>query len=230
MRSIQTVAAALLAVALVATGCGGGSDADDGAIDGELVDSGSLVLGETEVTTTTAPPAADDETVDGGATDDPSATTIPLNEENPTTALFSAAADFFECMQEFGGFRGVPNEDLGPDAAVNAPGYGEGLGTCAARTSIVDVLGAAQDATSELTPEEVETRNRGFLEFRECMIGRGWEMPVPEPDEIGLLFGSNVAGVALSWRPPDGESFEGSDDLGECDLARLGGDDEESGQ
>ncbi|MEL0000013.1 MAG: hypothetical protein VW623_07875, partial [Acidimicrobiaceae bacterium] len=101
----------------------------------------------------------------------------------------------------------------------------DALVACAARSQIQERLAEADAATADLTAEEVENQNRQFIAFRDCMVGRGWGIPEPVPNEQGLLFGGFAS--TASWVAPPGESLTTSDDLGECQSeagASAGGD------
>ena len=123
--------------------------------------------------------------------------------------------------------------EIGYDAAngypnsipVNQQPYIDALVACAARSQIQERLAEADAAQADLTAEEVENQNRQFIAFRDCMVGRGWGIPEPVPNEQGLLFGGFAS--TASWVAPPGESLTTSDDLGECQSeagASAGGD------
>ncbi len=140
--------------------------------------------------------------------------TIPLNEsEEPASSrLLKAVGRFNACLDDEGiEFIGAPSPD---NPATQDPLYLEGLGTCAARSNIVQALSEAQQENDNLTPDEIEERNEGYLIWRDCMIERGWGIPEPVPDEQGRLF--NFGGGGTGIAPPAGESLLDSEDLSEC--------------
>lgn len=248
MRTAARTAAVVAALSLISAACGGGSesaDAGDGdeVITGELVDQSGIELDADAVTTTTEANTADAgggaaESGDAGATED----TIPQEEQTADEAFFDSVGTFMSCMDaEAGGFIGLPESFTDPGSGdqtkpVNQPAYLEALQSCAARSDIINTMQAAEDS-SRFTPEEIEERNRNFIAFRECLIGRGWSIPEPSPDENGLLFHSYVE-AAQQWQAPAGQSILDSDDLGECageanplgeDSLDLSGPDDEGG-
>ena len=58
-------------------------------------------------------------------------------------------------------------------------------------TEIQDRLNTirAKYETQQEISKEIENQNRQFIAFRDCMVGRGWSIPEPVPNEQGLLFG-----------------------------------------
>lgn len=141
--------------------------------------------------------------------------TIPVNEsEEPAASrLLKAVGRFNACLDDEGiEFIGAPSPD---NPATQDPLYLEGLGTCAARSNIVQALSDAQAENDSLTPEEIEERNEGYLIWRDCMIERGWGIPEPVPDEQGRLFSFGGGGNTGIVAPP-GESLLDSGDLNEC--------------
>ena len=210
---------ALIAVVTLAGACGGGSDEASGGV--VLRTQGDIAVDQDEVadTTTSVAGAADDEAEP--AADDASAetetttsTTLPQEEETAGEALFTAIGVFQSCLDANGyEFIGLPDPS-NPDAPQNAQAYIDALIDCAARSQIQERLAEADAAQVDLTPEEVETQNRQYVAFRECMIGRGWDIPDPVPNEYGLLFPGFQA--AASWEGPPGEDITSTDDVGEC--------------
>jgi len=146
----------------------------------------------------------------------PAATTVPLAQQNPTTALFTAIGVFQSCLSGMGvTFQGVPSASAGPNAAVNNPAYLKALGTCAAQSNIVQALKSAQSAQDNLTLAQIKTENKDYLKFRTCMIGKGWQIPQPVPNSKGLLF--SFGGTSTpNFKPPPGQSILNSPDLQEC--------------
>ncbi len=148
--------------------------------------------------------------------------TIPTNaDDRPAVfGLLDALDVFNDCLTGEGfDFIGLPGEGE-PSDPRNDPAYGAALASCAARSNIVQALRDTREENADLTPEQIETRNRAYLAWRSCMIGRGWQVPEPVPDADGLLGGNLQGGADGGLQPPPGESLLGSDDLRECaDLA-----------
>lgn len=143
-------------------------------------------------------------------------TTIPLaQDQDPTTALFSALAKFRGCLDGLGvKFIGAPDR-ANPDSPTNDPDYVQALGTCASRSNIIQALQAAQSANENLTPEEIKVRNKAYLKWRTCMIGRGWKVPEPVPDERGQLFSFGTNSGNQIEGPP-GKDVLSSSDVQQC--------------
>lgn len=141
---------------------------------------------------------------------------IPLaDNEDPTAAFFTAFGKFRACLDGLGVEFIGPPDPTKPDAPQNDPKYLEHLGICAARSNIVAALNAAQAAEADLSPEEIEERNKGYLIWRKCMIGRNWKIAKPTPDSEGRLFsiGSN-SGQEI--QAPPGKNIVSSDDVTDC--------------
>jgi len=150
----------------------------------------------------------------GGSTED----TIPLAKQDPTTALFTALSTFQACLQGSGvKFIGAPDQS-NPNSPTNDPNYIKGLSTCAAKSNIVQALKSEQTAQQNLTPAQIQTENKGYLKWRDCMIGRGWGIPKPTPDSRGLLasFGGSSGTSAPAFTPPPGQSLLNSPDMQAC--------------
>jgi hypothetical protein len=152
------------------------------------------------------------------------AATIPLAQQNPTTALFTAIGTFQSCLSNLGvTFVGAPDPS-NPSSPANNPGYLKNLGTCATKSNILQALKAAQSAQDNLTPAQVKKENKEYLQWRKCMIGRGWGIPQPTPNAKGLLFsfggtgggGGGGGGGAGGFKPPPGQSLFNSSDLQQC--------------
>lgn len=238
MTRPHLVAVALLAVTLFAAACGGGeADTDAGEPDklDDFVIQGDETL-DADATTTTTEASAEggggaSETDDGdvGRPDfDETENTIPDGEEQtPEGEFFDSVGVFMSCLDTEGyGFIGIPN---GGDVSepVNDPGYLSALGTCAAKSEIQATMAAAQD-TSRFTAEEIEERNRGFVEFVDCLRGRGWIIPELTPDENGSLQPPYID-MARLWVGPDGSGLidgEVNDDFAGCGVTqdRINGD------
>jgi hypothetical protein len=148
------------------------------------------------------------------------ATTVPLSQQNPTTALFTAVGVFQSCLKSLGvTFIGAPNPS-DPSSPANDPTYLKNLGTCATKSDIVQALKAAQSAQDNLTPSQVRKENKAYLNWRKCMISRGWGIPQPTPNAKGLLFSfggtGGGGGAGGGFKPPPGQSLLNSSDLQQC--------------
>ena len=219
----RCLSALVTGFALVAAACGGGGG--DTSDDVTLRSAGAIAVDADDVATTTSTEAV---AAAGGAgeadngaapNDDETAnttTTLPQEELEPGEALFEAVGVFQSCLDAEGyEFIGIPYQgETDPEAPVNQQPYIDALVACAARSQIQERLAEADAAQADLTPEEIEDQNRQFIAFRDCMVGRGWGIPDPVPNEQGLLFGG--FGSTTSWVAPPGESLASSDDIGEC--------------
>lgn len=190
-------------VALSAAGCGGGGTAPPRTVtiaSGQIPRSAVLVGGAGAAGL-------------AGST----GTTVPLAKQNPTTAFFTAIGVFQSCLSNLGvTFVGAPDPS-DPNSPANNPSYLKSLGTCAARSDIVQALNAEKTAQDDLTPKQVAQENRSYLKWRTCMIGRGWQIPQPTPDAKGALFsfgGSGGSGPQMT--PPPGQSLLSSPDMQAC--------------
>jgi len=137
--------------------------------------------------TTLAPTADTGPGAPDGAPDDTTGETIPLNKDDrpPEVRLFEAYGNFRECLEDKGyGIDGNLTDPNNP--AYQDSAYREAVTTCAARTDIVTVLQEVQATRANLTPEEVEKRNEVFIELRDCLVDKGWEVETTT-SEIGLL-------------------------------------------
>ena len=222
----RRLGAVIAAITIVATACGGGGD-DEASDDIVLRTQGDIAVEADDVadTTTTAPEGSSgagasegdgSESVDQTNDEETAETTTTLPQEELTEgeALFEAVGIFQSCLDAEGyEFIGVPDPSLG-DVPQNAQPYIDALIACAARSQIQERLAAADAAQADLTPEEVEEQNRQYVAFRDCMVGRGWDIPDPVPNEFGLLFPGFQA--AAAWQGPPGEDIANTDDVGEC--------------
>jgi hypothetical protein len=157
------------------------------------------------------------------------ASTVPLAQQNPTTALFTATGVFQSCLSSLGvTFVGAPNPN-DPSSPANNPAYLKNLETCATKSNILQALKAAQSAQDNLTPSQVKQENKDYLKWRKCMISRGWGIPQPTPNAKGLLFsfggtGGGGSGGATGFKAPPGQSLLNSSDLQQCAaIAQQGG-------
>ncbi len=191
-------------LAAFASGCGGGSAANAHV---NLIAAGQL-----------PPSAIPSANGKGGAS---TAATIPLAKQNPITSLFTAIGVFQSCLTSLGvTFIGAPNP-ANPNSAANNPTYLKNLGTCAARSNILQALKAEQSAQDNLTLAQVKKENQQYLKWRTCMIGRGWGIPTPTPNAKGLLFSfggtsGGGSGGGSGFTPPPGQSVLNSPDLQAC--------------
>ena len=112
-------------------------------------------------------------------------------------------------------FIGVPSAS-NPNSPANNPDYIKALSTCAAKSNIVQALKDESTAQDNLTPAQVEVQNKGYLAWRDCMIGRGWGIPKPTPDAKGRLFAFGSAGSVPQYTPPPGQDLLSSGDLQQC--------------
>ncbi len=134
--------------------------------------------------------AEDDVDPSGGVdseSDTESSTTIPQNEDDRPAELklFDAYANFKSCIEDAGEtIRGNLQDPNNP--AYQDPAYLELVQTCAARSKIVDALRETSQARSELSPDEVRSRNENFKTLSECLKKRGWTIET-RVDEKGLI-------------------------------------------
>jgi hypothetical protein len=142
-------------------------------------------------------------------------TTIPLAKQNPLSALFQSMSVFQSCLQGLGeSFIGLPSISS-PNSPTNDPTYIKDLQTCAAKSQILQATKDIANAENHLTPTQIKTQNKQFLDWRTCMIGKGWNIPMPTPDSDGKLF--DITQSTLSqWVPPEGQSLLNSPDLQDC--------------
>ena len=196
------LAPALVLLGFLATACGGtsGQSATVTYIAAGQVPKADLPLGGSH----------------GGAK--AASVTIPLAQQSPTTALFTAIGTFQSCLTGLGvTFAGAPNPK-DPSSPANNPSYLKSLTTCAAQSHILQALKTEQSAQDNLTPRQVKSENQDYLKFRKCMIARGWTIPTPTPNSKGLLFsfGGTGGGGASAMKPPPGQSLFSSPDVQAC--------------
>jgi hypothetical protein len=224
VQAARRMSALIAGFAVVAAACGGGGG-DDTSGDVTLRSAGAIAVDADDVATTTTTEAvaatggageADDVAASNDDVPAETTTTLPQEELDPGEALFEAVGVFQSCLDAEGyEFIGIPfQEETDPEAPVNQQPYIDALVACAARSQIQERIAEADAAQADLTPEEIEDQNRQFIAFRDCMVGRGWGIPDPVPNEQGLLFGG--FGSTTSWVAPPGESLTSSDDVGEC--------------
>jgi hypothetical protein len=238
-RVIAVLAAAALG-AIGLAGCGGGSDdsqprvLEAGQVDVKLppgfkvVDEKVVVVKKKKVatpkadsgrTTGSTAPGASTPTAPGGGGTTPttSKSSVPLSKDSdPTSDLLASFGKFRDCLNDLGvKFIGAPDASH-PESPTNDPDYLKSLGTCAARSNIVQALSAAQAEQDTLTPAQIKERNKGYLAWRECMIKRGWGIPKPTPDSKGRLFAFGTGGGGPQLKPPAGKDLFNSKDIEQC--------------
>jgi len=203
-------ALALVVIGVLVTGCGGtsGQPATVTYIAAGQVPKADLPLGGSHKGTKAA------------------SVTVPLAQQSPTTALFTAIGTFQSCLTGLGvTFVGAPNPK-DPSSAANSPSYLKSLTTCAAQSHILQALKSEQSAQDNLTPAQVKSENQDYLKFRKCMIARGWTIPTPTPNSKGLLFSfggtGGGGGGAGAMKPPPGQSLFSSPDVQACAAKAQG--------
>ena len=142
-------------------------------------------------------------TVPGTAVGD----TVPLNKDDrpPELRLFEAYGKFKSCIEDAGyTIQGNLQDPKNP--AYKDPEYVKVVTTCAARTGIVQILQEMQTTRANLTPPEVEVRNKAFKLLEKCLKARGWKIETTT-DKIGLINPSVFQG-------PDGTLNER--DINQC--------------
>jgi|GEM_PF-495732 len=121
------------------------------------------------------------------STDPGSADTIPLNEDNRPAELklFDAFSKFSGCLKDSGEtIRGDLQDPNNP--AYQDPAYLEIIQKCAARSDIVNVLNEVSTTRANLTPDEIKTRNEGFVLLSDCLKKKGWKIDT-SIDSSGLI-------------------------------------------
>jgi len=223
---------ALTAVLLltVAAGCGSSSKSAD-SLTTNTIDAGQVDLqlppGWKVVNGVAVRPASDaagaSATGASGATGAPgdSPDTIPLASEDPQTKFFTSLSTFSSCLRGLGvKFIGVPDKN-NPSSSANDPNYIRSLSTCAAKSNILAALKDYSTFQDNLTPKQIEVQNKGYLKWRDCMISRGWGIPVPKPDSKGRLFAFSSSGASggvsvPNFTPPPGQDIITSTDVQAC--------------
>lgn len=193
---------ALTALGGLAAGCGGTNQSAGPT----LIESGQIPRADL--------PTGGTKGHDALATAD---STVPLAQQNPTTALFTAIGAFQACLTGLGeSFIGIPNAK-NPNTPADNPTYIKALTTCASKSNILNALKAAQSSQDNLTPAQVKKENKDYLKWRTCMIGRGWKIPEPTPNTKGLLFSfGGTGGGVPDYTPPPGQTLLSSPDLQAC--------------
>jgi hypothetical protein len=213
-----------VAIVAVLAGCGGGGSDDAsnvlsaGQLNIQLPAGYKVVNGKVQRPASAKPVKQADATGPSTAQQDTTETTIVSTKMDPTTEMFTALSKFRKCLDDNGvKFIGAPDQS-NPNSPTNDPTYIKGLSTCAAQSQIVQAMQAVQADNQNLTPAEIQQRNKGYLKWRTCMIDRGWKVPKPVPDAEGKLFsfggggGNNQPQIV----PPPGKDLLSSKDLEEC--------------
>ena len=210
-------------VVLGAAGCGGSAKSSTSSFTPNTLDAGQVNIqlppgwkvtnGGVE-----RPATAVAGNTSAGPSDTAAGDAVPLAKEDPTTKFFKSLGIFQSCLSGLNvKFIGVP-DGKDPSAPVNNPDYIKALSTCAAKSNIVQALKDQQTAQDNLTPAQIELQNKGYLAWRDCMIGRGWGIPEPKPDSKGRLFSFGAGGNAPTpnFTPPPGQDLLSSPDLTQC--------------
>ena len=224
------VALTALVVGLLASACSGGSDSDPRVLEAGQVDiklpagykvEGKKIIAPREASTPTTAVAAAAGTPAGAPGGDSTTPTtakssVPIKSSgNATSDLLKSFGKFRDCLNDLGvKFIGAPDAS-NPESPTNDPDYLKSLSTCAARSNIVQALTAAQSEQDSLTPKQIKQRNEGYLDWRDCMIKRGWKIPKPTPDAKGRLFAFG-ANSGPQIQPPAGKDLFNSKDIEQC--------------
>lgn len=218
--AVVAVVLVALVVVLVVSQVGGDSSSDPrvlpaGQVDIQLPEGWKVVDGRIQKPAASASAAMPTGTAaDGSAV---TTTTVKKGFGDAASDMFSALSKFRACLDGEGvTFIGAPDRS-NPDSPSNDPDYIKALSTCAARSNIVAALQAQQAASDSMTPEEIQTANKGYLSWRKCMIAKGWKIAVPTPDEKGRLFVFNTgSGNSNNITPPPGKDVISSTDTQDC--------------
>ena len=74
------------------------------------------------------------------------------------------------------------------------PGFRDALSNCNNESGIAETMQEFQDEQENLSPEEIEARNRGLKAFAECAKKLGYDMGELRPNSDGLLQPTNITG------------------------------------
>jgi hypothetical protein len=221
---------AISMLVVVLSACGGGGDSEARVIDAGQVDiklpPGYKVVNNTVIAprvsaapVTTAPATAVAAGTPGNAPTTPTTAkgAVPLDSnKDPTTEFMAAFGKFRTCLNdEHVKFIGAPDAS-NPASPTNDPDYLKSLGTCAARSNIVQALKDVAASEENLTPAQIKERNKGYLNWRKCMINRGWTIPKPTPDSQGRLFSFSNTSSQQQIKGPGGKDAFSSDDIQQC--------------
>jgi hypothetical protein len=121
------------------------------------------------------------------AADGATAATVPQNQDDrpAEVRLFEAFSGFRSCLAD-DGYEIEGNLLDRNNPAFQDPAYVESLQKCAARTKIAEIYQEMQSNLENMTPEQVEERNEGFVLLQECLERRGWIIETTT-NEIGLI-------------------------------------------
>jgi hypothetical protein len=210
----------------VAAGCGSSSKSSS-ALTTNTIDAGQVNIqlpAGWKVTKSGAIRPASAAVSDAGASGASGATgatadTIPLAKQDPQTKFFSSLSTFSSCLNGLGvKFIGIPDAS-NPKSPANDKNYIDALSKCAAKSNILQALKDYGTFQDNLTPAQIKIQNKGYLEWRKCMIGRGWGIPEPKPDSKGRLFSigtSSGNSGPPNFTPPPGQDIVTSSDVQEC--------------
>ena len=216
-------------VLTVATACGSSSKSsslttntiDAGQVDIQLpagwkvTKSGAIRPASAAVSSGTGASGTTGASGASGATAD----TIPLAKQDAQTKFFGALSTFSSCLKGLGvKFIGIPDSS-NPKSPTNDKNYIDALSKCAAKSNILQALKDYGTFQDNLTPAQIKIQNKGYLEWRKCMLGRGWGIPEPKPDSKGRLFSigtSSANNGPPNFTPPPGEDIVTSSDVQEC--------------
>jgi hypothetical protein len=226
-RAATRLALTAVLVLTVAAGCGSSSKSA-GSLTTNTIDAGQVNIqlppGWKVTKSGVIRPASDSAGASSatgatGATGN-TADTIPLASEDPQTKFFGALSSFSSCLRGLGvKFIGVPDKS-NPNSPANDPNYLKSLSTCAAKSNILAALKDYGTFQDNLTPAQIQVQNKGYLKWRDCMIGRGWGIPEPKPDSKGRLFSfspsGNSGGSVPNFTPPPGQDIVTSTDVQAC--------------
>ena len=145
----------------------------------------------------------------------PRRSSVPIKKTTDAVQdLIAASGRFRDCLNDLNvKFIGAPDPN-NPQSPTNDPDYLESLGTCAARSNIIQFVEAARAEQDTWSPKEIKRQNEGYLLWRDCMVKRGWKIEKPTPDEKGRLF--VISTSSKPPEPPPGKDFFNSKDQGKC--------------
>jgi hypothetical protein len=225
------VVAMLAPLALLVTACsGGGSDGEPrvleaGQVDAKLPDGYRVesadraarreARAEARSVTASGAPSSTLPGQAGATTPTTAKSSVPIKKgTNAVQDLIAASGRFRDCLNDLDvKFIGAPDPN-NPQSPTNDPDYIESLGTCAARSNIIQFVEAAKAEQDTWSPKEIKRQNEGYLLWRDCMVKRGWKIEKPTPDEKGRLF--VISTSSKPPEPPPGKDFFNSTDQPKC--------------
>ena len=227
--------AAIATLALIVSACSGGNERDPRVLDAGPVDiklpagykvEGDKIVAPRDVSgeATPTPASATPSSTLPGQTDATTPTTakpsVPIKKGGgPVQDLIAASGRFRDCLNGLNvKFIGAPDPS-NPQSPTNDPDYIKSLGTCAARSNIIQYLEAAKTAQDTWTPKQIKAQNEGYLLWRDCMVKREWKIATPTPDEKGRLF--TFSTNSKPPEPPAGKDFFNSKDQEQCAAKSL---------